>query len=96
MFTQSMKQVPGDQGMSFAIPKSNITPMTRQEGQSRRKLSITIGVILALMVSLFYAVTLVRLQGNMAERASTKKAALELQKPVPVAKTETLINRRVN
>lgn len=79
--------------MSSLLPAS-ITPMTRLEGQSRRKLSVTIGVILALLVMLFYAVTVVRLQGNVAKRLSMQSGASmpkqELVTPVrPTATSNT-------
>ena len=64
---------------------TSIDPMTPTELQSRRKMSITIGLILAFLVVAFYAVTLVRLQGNMVKRAELDAAssAAATQKSLP-------------
>lgn len=60
--------------MSFDQIASEFKPMTSAEGQSRRKLSITIGLILGFLVVSFYAVTIVRLKGNVAKRAQMQSS----------------------
>ena len=60
--------------MSFDQIAPEIKPMTSTEGQSRRKLSITIGLILGFLVVSFYAVTIVRLKGNVAKRAQMQSS----------------------
>lgn len=44
---------------------TSIKPMTIAEGQTRRKNSIAIALMLGLLVALFYTVTLVRLKDNV-------------------------------
>ena len=49
-------------------------PLSIKEGLARRKNSIAIALVLVFLVILFYAVTLVQLQGNMAKRKEMKPA----------------------
>jgi hypothetical protein len=54
--------------------KETVTPLTRSEAGSRRKNSLAIAVILVFLVTLFYAVTIVRLKGNVANRAKMQSS----------------------
>ena len=49
---------------------TSFTPMSIEEGHARRKNSLVIGLVLFALAVLFYAVTIVRLQGNVAKRMS--------------------------
>ena len=51
---------------------TSFTPMTIEDSNSRRKNSLVIGLVLFALVALFYAVTIVKLQGNIAKRMSMK------------------------
>ena len=51
---------------------TSFTPMTLEDSNSRRKNSLVIGLVLFALVALFYAVTIVKLQGNVAKRMSMK------------------------
>lgn len=44
--------------------------LTAQQKKRRRQRSIAIALILAALVALFYAVTIVRIGANIAERAT--------------------------
>ena len=52
-----------------------IQPMTREQSKTRHKNSVAIGLALGLLVLMFYAVTIVRLQGNVAKRSAMSNAA---------------------
>ena len=65
---------------------SDITPMSKEEGRSRRKTSITIGLILAFLVASFYVVTLVRLKGNVDKRHKIETTGGSTSKSTPASK----------
>ena len=54
---------------------TTLTPLSLEEGRARRKMSIAIGLVLAFLVVAFYAVTLVRLQDNVAKRIDSQGGA---------------------
>ncbi len=69
---------------------TSFTPMSSEEGQARRKNSIVIGLVLFAMVALFYAVTIVRLQGNMAKReAMASQSGGKTSVAVPTSSSKT-------
>jgi hypothetical protein len=49
----------------------------------RRRKSLAIALILGLLVSLFYAVTIVRLKGNVAKRAQQQTSGFTKGMPTP-------------
>ena len=69
--------------LSIMDTKDTVTPLTRSAARSRRKNSLAIALILIFLVSLFYAVTLVRLKGNVVNRAKMQTSGGLLKgKPV--------------
>ena len=63
-------------------PTTSSTPlMSEEEMKARNKNNVIIGMILIGIVVAFYAVTLVRLQDNVAKRLVLDKEAAAMAKP---------------
>ncbi len=61
--------------MSLEPTVLTIPSLSEEEKKSRNKMSIVIGLILSLVVVSFYVVTLVKLQGNVAQKIILDKKA---------------------
>ena len=64
--------------MTMEPNSMTFSPLSEEESRSRRKMSFVIALILGVMVTSFYVVTIVRLQTNMAKRAKMKNQAVTL------------------
>ncbi len=69
--------------MSLEPTILSIPSLSEEEKKSRNKMSVIIGLILSVVVVSFYVVTLVKLQGNVAEK-------LVLDQKAAASKAETM------
>ncbi|MCF6198174.1 MAG: hypothetical protein L3J67_02040 [Hyphomicrobiaceae bacterium] len=61
--------------MSLEPTILSIPSLSEEEKKARNKMSIIIGLILSAVVVSFYVVTLIKLQGNVAQKLILDKAA---------------------
>ncbi len=64
---------------------SDVTPMTREQAQVRRKRSVAIAAVLGFLILLFYITTITRLSENIKKISAAKKAAVEMNVPVKMS-----------